>query len=165
MTCKICAHKKRDEIEKAVLLRNYGDTNVTLRDIALEYKVDTKDLQVHTLMHMPLQENALETVEKNESLVGAIKRREADILKQVMEESYITFKNVGDKINAITSQHTTNNPTLIQLTKPVVELYLGASQSIRDTADKLMKMNLMVNGEKDEGLASLANLVKVIRGD
>jgi len=28
----------------------------------------------------------------------------------------------------------------------------------------LMKMNLLVNGEKDEGMQSLANLVSVLRG-
>lgn len=165
MTCSICSHPKRKEIEQACLLRNFGDNEITLKDIARDFDVNVKDLQVHVLMHIPLQQENAETTEQNLSIAGEIKRREADILRQVMEDSYVTFKNVGDKINAIVAQHKTDAPTLVQLTKSVVDLYLGTSQSIRDTADKLMKMNLMVNGEKDEGLSSLANLVNVLRGD
>lgn len=164
MTCKICNHKKRAEIERACLLRSYGDTEVTLRDIAEQYNVDLKELQVHVLMHIPLQESNAKTTEATVSIAGEIKRREADILRQVMEDSYVTFKNLSDKVNSIVAQHATDTPTLQQLTKPTVDLYLGASQSIRDTADKLMKMNLLVNGEKDEGLSSLANLVSVLKG-
>ena len=157
MTCSICNHPKRAEIEKACLLRNFGDCEVTLRDIAKEFDLDLKDLQVHVLMHIPLEESATESVENTQSIAGKIKMR-------VMEESYVTFKNIGSKINTIVAQHSVDNPTLIQITKPLADLYLGTSQSIRDTAEKLMKMDLMVNGEKDEGMASVAALVTAIRG-
>lgn len=165
MTCSICNHPKRAEIERACLLRDFGDTEVTLRDIAREYKVDLKDLQVHVLMHLPLEEANAQNANTAESIAGEIRRREADILRQVMEDSYVTFKNIGSKINAIVAQHSTASPTFVQITKPLTDLYLGASQSIRDTAEKLMKMNIVVNGEKDEGLSALANLVSVIRGN
>ena len=164
MTCSICNHPKRAEIEKACLLRDFGDTEVTLRDIANEYDVDLKDLQVHVLMHMPLEESNVESIEKCDSIVNQIKMREAEILRNVMEDSYVTFKNIGSKINTIVSQHTTDNPTLVQITKPLADLYLGTSQSIRDTADKLMKMNLLINGENDKGLGQIAELVTAIRG-
>ena len=163
MTCSICNHEKREAIERACLLRNFGDCEVTLKDIAKEYGVDLKDLQVHVLMHIPLEEAALETTEKLESIAGGIKRKEAQVLQNTMEDTYVTFKNLGAKINTIISQHTTDTPTMQQLTKPVIDLYLGASQSIRDTAEKLMKMNIMVNGEKDEGLNALAALVNVLK--
>lgn len=164
MTCSICNHPKRTEIEKACLLRNFGDTEVTLRDIAEEFELDLKDLQVHVLMHIPLEKSASESVEETQSIAGKIKMREADILRNVMEESYVTFKNIGSKINSIVAQHSVDNPTLVQITKPLADLYLGTSQSIRDTADKLMKMDLMVNGEKDAGLSSVAALVSAIHG-
>lgn len=164
MTCSICNHPKRAEIEKACLLRNFGDCEVTLRDIAQEFDVDLKDLQVHVLMHIPLEEKNDESMETTQSIAGKIKMREADILRNVMEESYVTFKNIGSKINTIVAQHSTDSPTLVQITKPLADLYLGTSQSIRDTADKLMKMDLMVNGEKDAGLASVAALVTAIHG-
>lgn len=165
MTCKICNHKKRAEIERACLLRNYGDTEVTLRDIAREYGVDLKELQVHVLMHIPLEESARAKKDDTVSIASEIKRREADILRSMMEDTYVTFKNANDKISAIIGRHTSESPTLNQLTKPLVDLYLGASQSIRDTADSLIKMNNTVNGEKDEGLQALAALGKAIRGD
>lgn len=164
MTCTICNHPRREEIEKACLLRSFGDTEITLRDIAEEFEVDLKDLQVHVLMHMPLEDSNASQLEKTESIAGKIKMREADILRQVMEDQYVTFKNLSGKINSIVSQHTTDAPTLVQITKPLADLYLGTSQSIRDTAEKLLKMDLMVNGEKDEGLASVAALVTAIHG-
>lgn len=164
MTCSICNHPKREEIERACLLRSFGDTEVTLADIAKEFSVDLRDLQVHVLMHTSLDEATEEDSEKVNSIASKIKMREADILRQVMENSYVTFKNIGDKINSIVSLHTTDEPTLQQITKPLADLYLGTSQSIRDTAEKLMKMDLMINGEEEKGLSSIANLVNVIRG-
>ena len=164
MTCSICNHPKREEIEKACLLRSFGDTEVSLADIAKEFGVSLRDLQVHVLMHTTIEESTAEESDKVNSIASKIKLREANILRQVMEDSYVTFKNIGDKINSIVSMHTVNEPTIVQITKPLADLYLGTSQSIRDTAEKLMKMDLMVNGEEDKGLASLANLVNVIHG-
>lgn len=164
MTCSICNHPKRVEIERACLLRNFGDTEVTLKDIAKEYDVDLKDLQVHVLMHIPLEEENVEALNGTESIAGKIKMREADILRGLMETEYITFKNISGKINQIVSQHSVDAPTMTQITKSVADLYLGTSQSIRDTAEKLMKMNLMLNGDADKGLSQIASLVTAIHG-
>lgn len=164
MTCSICNHPKRAEIEQACLLRNFGDTEITLKDIAKEYDVDLKDLQVHVLTHIPLESEACKDINTSESLAGKLKMREADILRNVMEESLVTFKNLSAKINAIVAAHTTEEPTLIQITKPVAELYLGTSQSIRDTANTLIKLNLAVNGEDSKGLSAIASLVDAIHG-
>ena len=165
MHCVICNHPNRAAIERECLVRSFGDTEVTLADIAKKYDVDLKDLQVHVLMHIPLEEGNAEAVNSTQSIAGKIKMREADILRNVMEEQYVTFRNLGSKINAIVSQHTVETPTLGQISKAVTELYLGTSQSIRDTAEKLIRMDLAINGEKDEGMQQLANLVSVIRGN
>jgi hypothetical protein len=164
MTCSICNHPKRAEIEKACLLRNFGDTEVTLKDIAKEFGVDHRDLQVHVLMHQALEDQNESDAEKVTSIADKIKMREAEILHQVMEESFTTFKNLSAKINRIVSVHTIENPTMQQITKSMTDLYLGTSQSIRDTADKLCKMNLMLNGEDDKGLQQVAALVEAIHG-
>ena len=163
MTCSICNHPKRAEIERACLLRNFGSTDVTLADIAIEYKLDLKELQVHVLTHIPLEEANRDNKEQSISIASEIKRREADILRQVMEDHYITFKNIGDKINNIVAVHTIDAPAMQQITKPLADLYLGTSQAIRDTSDKLLKMNIAVNGAKDEGVQSLVNLVAAIK--
>ena len=165
MTCSICNHPKRAEIEKACLLRNFGDTEVTLKDIAKEFGIDHRDLQVHVLMHQALEDQNESDAEKVTSIADKIKMREADILHQVMEESLTTFKNLSAKINRIVSVHTIENPTMQQITKSMTDLYLGTSQSIRDTADKLCKMNLMLNGEDDKGLQQVAALVEAIHGN
>lgn len=164
MTCSICNHSKRAEIERACLLRNFGDTEVTLKDIAKEFDLDLKDLQVHVLMHIPLEDVNNENMEKVESIASKIKNREAEILHNLMENEYVTFKNISGKINQIVSQHTVDAPTMTQITKAVADLYLGTSQSIRDTAEKLMKMDLMMNGDADKGLSQIASLVTAIHG-
>ena len=164
-TCSICNHERRSDIEQACLLRNFGDTEVSLRDIAIDFGVDLKDLQVHALMHIPLEESNNEAIEQTDSIAGQIKKREATILRQVMEESYVTFKNIGSKINSIVAQHRSDAPTLVQITKPLADLYLGTAQSIRDTAEKLMKMDVMVNGDKNDGLGQIKALVSVLHGD
>ena len=164
MTCSICNHPKRAEIERACLLRNFGDTEVTLKDIAKEFDLDLKDLQVHVLLHIPLEDVNNENMEKVESIASKIKNREAEILHNLMENEYVTFKNISGKINQIVSQHTVDAPTMTQITKAVADLYLGTSQSIRDTAEKLMKMDLMMNGDADKGLSQIASLVTAIHG-
>ena len=164
MTCSICNHPKRAEIESACLLRKFGDTEVTLKDIAKEFDLDLKDLQVHVLMHIPLEDVNNENMEKVESIASKIKNREAEILHNLMENEYVTFKNISGKINQIVSQHTVDAPTMTQITKAVADLYLGTSQSIRDTAEKLMKMDLMMNGDADKGLSQIASLVTAIHG-
>ena len=164
MTCSICNHPKRAEIERACLLRNFGDTEVTLKDIAKEFDLDLKDLQVHVLMHIPLEDVNNENMEKVESIASKIKNREAEILHNLMENEYVTFKNISGKINQIVSQHTVDAPTMTQITKAVADLYLGTSQSIRDTAEKLMKRGLMMNGDADKGLSQIASLVTAIHG-
>lgn len=165
MHCTICNHPERRAIEQECLLKDFGSEHSSFEDIAKKYDVDVKDLQVHALMHVPVDEYTEEAVQTTQTIAGKIKMREADILRQVMEESFVTFRTLGSKINKIANEHTVDNPTLGQISKAVTDLYLGTSQSIRDTAEKLIRMDIAVNGEKDEGMQQLANLVSAIRGD
>ena len=160
MLCSICNHPRRAEIERECLVKDFGDEHKSLAEIAKEYEVDLRDLQVHVLTHVPLIDEA----ETEASIAVNIHRREADILRQVMEDSYVAFKNLSQKINSIVSAHTTENPTFGTLQKPVIDLYLGTGQSIRDTATKLMLMDQAINGEKDAGLQQVASLIEAIHG-
>lgn len=170
--CPICNHKKRDKIEQEVNAMQFssGDDTNTLHKIAEKYKVKYNDLLIHTVMHISTaddcniistKENAEDT--KHTSLASSIKRKEADILQSVLEDQTATFKNLSLKINSIVSNHTEEKPTLQQLSKSVVDLYLGTGQAIRSTVDTITKMNLVVNGEKNDGLSSLAGLVQVLK--
>ena len=80
-----------------------------------------------------------------------------------MQENYTTLKNISAKVNATINAHTPESPTLGQITKSVVELYLGCAQTMRETADSLVKMNISINGDQNAGANALAELVRVLR--
>lgn len=174
MNCPICTHKKRDKIEAEIRAMQFsaGDDTKTLHEIADKYKVKYNDLLIHMVMHIST-ENEHEIISvngslgnpdiANVSLASEIKRKEADIMQSVLEEHTATFKNLSVKLNSIIAQHSETNPTLAQVTKPVVDLYIGVSQAIRADVDTITKMNLVVNGEKNDGLESLAGLVQVLK--
>lgn len=154
MECVICNHPKRKEIEQDLLIRNFGDSDVTFKTIADTYNVPVKDLQIHALYHV--------AIEADNSITEQIHLREADVIRDSMNENFATLKNLSTKINQIVSEHTTKEPTLNMLSKSVVDLYLGCSQAINEAANTLVKLNLAVNGEKDNGLDGLKALVNVI---
>lgn len=154
MECVICNHPKRKEIEQELLIRNFGDSDVTFKTIADTYNVPVKDLQIHALYHV--------AIEADNSITEQIHLREADVIRDSMNENFATLKNLSAKINQIVSEHTTKEPTLNMLSKSVVDLYLGCSQAINEAANTLVKLNLAVNGEKDNGLDGLKALVNVI---
>lgn len=169
MNCPICNHKQRDKIEKEIKAMQFsdGDDTKDLHKIADTYKVKYNDLLIHMVMHIST-ENEREIIQvngvQNESLASTIKRKEADILQNCLEEQTATLKNLSVKLNSIIAKHTDDEPTLQQITKPIVELYLGTGQSIRATVDSIARLNLAVNGEKNEGISSLAGLVQVLKG-
>lgn len=154
MECVICNHPKRKEIEQELLIRNFGDSDVTFKTIADTYNVPVKDLQIHALYHV--------AIEADNSITEQIHLREADVIRDSMNENFATLKNLSTKINQIVSEHTSKEPTLNMLSKSVVDLYLGCSQAINEAANTLVKLNLAVNGEKDNGLDGLKALVNVI---
>lgn len=154
MECVICNHPKRKEIEQDLLIRNFGDSDVTFKTIADTYNVPVKDLQIHALYHV--------AIEADNSITEQIHLREADVIRDAMNENFATLKNLSTKINQIVSEHTSKEPTLNMLSKSVVDLYLGCSQAINEAANTLVKLNLAVNGEKDNGLDGLKALVNVI---
>lgn len=162
MNCTICSHPKRAEIEQDVLSRSFVENPVTLADIAKKYEVSYNDLLVHVLMHVSVT-TTLQPIQ--ESLAGEIKRAEANIIYAQLEDNYILAKNLGAKLNDIIARHDDQHITLNQITKPVVDLYLGANLSSREAAEKLMKMNLVVNGEKNNSFAGVLALVETLKGN
>lgn len=154
MSCVICEHINRKEIEQDLLLRNFGDAEVTFKTIADTYNVPVKDLRVHALLHM--------SIDADESIVEKIKFREAGLLRDAMTENFALLKNLGGKINVIVSSHEVDNPTFGQINKAIVDLYLGCNQAIREAADSLVKMNQAINGEQNKGLEAFGSLIRAI---
>lgn len=155
MTCVICQHEHRAEIESALLCRQWGAEGVTLESISEEFSVPVRDLQVHALMHLPVQQVAGESA----SLAQKMQLVEADALRNTISNYYITLVSVGQKINEAVA-----HGEMRLITKPLVDLYLGTGSEIRNATECLVKMNQAVNGESDSGLAALAALVTSIRG-
>lgn len=157
MTCIVCQHEQRADIENELLCRQWGAEGFTLESIAEKYKIPVRDLQIHALMHLPVQVVKGET----ESLAKKINMSEAELLRQTASAYYITLQQISAKINKMLSS---DDSELRGITKPLVDLYLGAGAEIRNSTDCLVKMNQAINGENNSGLNALAALVTTLKG-
>lgn len=158
MTCVICTHPQRAEIENELLCRQWGASEVTLESISDKYGVPMRDLQVHALMHVPVQQVSGEA----SSIAQKINLVEADALRNTISNYYVTLTNLGRRINKMIAD---DDDSLRGLNKSVIDLYLGTGAEIRNATDCLVKMNQAINGEDSSGLSALASLVNTIRGD
>lgn len=162
MSCSICTHVKRSEIESALFISDYGQNGKTLAEIAKEYNINVTDLQVHALMHTPLSRVEGEGDEVRDSIAASVKKREADRLSAVADEYYMTLKATGKEIRAIMQDK--NDGGARTLTKALVDLYIGTGTNIRQTLESIVDMNVKLNGEEDSGTKALSDLVNAIRG-
>lgn len=160
MACTICDHPQRAEIERCLLVSDYGNGEMTIADIARKYKVSVTDLQVHAFMHTSMVQ--LESAEVGDSIAGAVKKREANLLSAMADEYYATLKATGKQIRTIMNDESNGGARTI--TKPLVELYIGVGNNLRQTMETIVTMNQKVNGEQDAGMQALAAVVSAIRG-
>lgn len=158
MSCSICTHECRAQIENAIL---NTPTTEMLEKVAKEYNVDIQELQVHVMMHSPIGVNAVE--DTKESIARKSKIREMDLLLSAANEYMVTLKTVGEKIT-----REANNSDFVSfsrsLTKSMVELYLGTGSELRNTVKVIMDTNEMLNGPKDGAVSGLTALANAIRG-
>ena len=176
MTCSICDHNKRHEIESLIMCISRDNPSVTIKTISQEFGVKEADLKRHALLHTPLgvdegtmtyeppaeDVEVLETAEPKNSLVRMIKLREADQLQQVANEYMITLKNLGRRINRSIADEESSFERL--LTKPVADMYIGLGGEIRATAKALADMNNLLNGPEQDSSSGLKALAEAIRG-
>lgn len=158
MNCVICQHERRSEIENELLCRQWGVDGYSLDAISEKYSVPVRDLQVHALMHIPVQQVTGDA----SSITQKIGMAEADMLRQTASTYYTTLQGLSERINrAVLSE---DDAGLRIINKPLVDLYLGTGSELRATVDSLVKMNQAVNGEDNSGLSALAALVNTVRG-
>ncbi len=173
MTCKVCSHSDRCEIENALLSMSVDNPNLTIEAIAKNYKLTPNELKVHVLMHSPLgiaesefdsPSDTTSTDDKRQgSLARNMKLREADMLMNVANEYMVTLKTVGKKINALANSEEPGTITLQKmLSQQVVSLYLGVGGEIRATVKTIADINQMLNGPSDNGSSGLAALANAI---
>lgn len=178
--CKICSNNSRMDIESAVI-RMTEDHEHTIDEIAEQFGVDVDELKMHALFHTPLvracdlDPNYEEKPQPfnascHDSLTRQMKLREADLLSEVANNYLLTLKTMGRRINrmaqivSIDVEDEEKEVKLAKLlTKPMVELYLGAGGEIRQTVKTMAEINHLLNGEADptaSGLAALAAAIK-----
>lgn len=156
MTCRICAHPKREEIEKELLrARGTAALDDKIREASKKFNVSAIDLKVHLLMHCSVMEEAKDAA----SMADKIKMNEADTLRETIKNYLVTLTNTGTKLNDILEEGD-DAQTLRMIQKPIVDLYLGCGAEIRGTVDALIRLNAAVNGNENTANNSLKLLVE-----
>ena len=174
MACAICTHKRREEIEQALLSRNLADSVASTESIAEEFGVKFMDLQVHAMTH-PFLKNKIseklaeglpggsEVGTKPATFVEAIEYREAMHLREVISDNLATMQAVGAKIREAAKLHTSDNPSLYKIPKTVVDLYTASSDIVNTAVLNLAKVNSMIGNDVDPGTQALGQLAMAIK--
>lgn len=158
--CNVCSHPHREEIENALYKTNSQNANKILAKISEEYDVSVEDLQKHALFHTPMSGS---TDDINDSIVRQIKMREADVLSAIVFDQATTVKVLGKRIRRFATSSGEEDVRFEKtLTKPMVDLYNGASDSLRKNIQALADINQLINGPKDDGLSGLSALAQVL---
>lgn len=183
--CSICDRADRVAIENAILTMTESERKRSIDDIAKEYACNITDLKAHALFHTPgicLSEietpavadtdptqSAKDNIAPRNSLVRKLKLRESDILSEVNNEYMLTLKNLGRRINKLTSSPGKNQDEDDEircsklLTKPMVELYIGLGGELRQNIKTIADIDRMLNGPEDStgtGLLALATAIR-----
>lgn len=161
MECSICSHPKRAEIEKAILRISTDNPALTMEQIAEEYDLGITEIRKHAVLHQSLNVDPVALAEGCETLARRAKIREASILEDVVIEYYGSLKNLGTKINRLTTDQDETKFTKL-LTKPVVDMYLGLGSEIRQTVNAMAELDRILNGPKDDNASGLAALASAI---
>lgn len=158
MTCRICSHPKRAEIEdKLMSARGTEELDTVIDQVSKEYKLSKIDLKVHMTLHCTVMEDAKDAV----SMADKIKMNEADTLRETIKNYLVTLTNTGTKLNDILEDGD-DAQTLRMIQKPIVDLYLGCGAEIRGTVEALIKLNAAVNGNESTATNSLRLLIETL---
>lgn len=158
MTCRLCSHPKRAEIEdKLMSARGTEELDTVIDQVSKEYKLSKIDLKVHMTLHCTVMEDAKDAV----SMADKIKMNEADTLRETIKNYLVTLTNTGTKLNDILEDGD-DAQTLRMIQKPIVDLYLGCGAEIRGTVEALIKLNAAVNGNESTATNSLRLLVETL---
>lgn len=152
MSCSICEHPKREQIETILL----GSPNEdTIKDISLEYGLSETELKIHAMMHSTLKDN-------KQSIVHNAKCREADVLWEAAGEYMHTLAITGRKI----AEAADSSEDIISfgrsLSKPLVDLYLGTGGELRACIRSISELDSILNGPQDATASGLAALAAAI---
>lgn len=156
--CPVCNHVHRMDIENALFKINLGDRKTAdedLRKISEHFEVDQKALEEHMLFHSSFS--------SEDSIARQIKMREADMLACAAIDQLNTMKSLGQRIRDYAVKDDDEDPYLFRrLSKPLVDLYIGAGDGVRRATQAIADINHLLNGPKDEDASGLVALAKAL---
>lgn len=179
MACKVCTHNERLQIEEALLTIQYtpspspsldtpdssdsshdsqgtdAPVSITIESVSERYGIPVQDLQVHMIMHQP---KAVLHDPELDSIAQEIKKVEGNYLTSVIEEYMVTLRQSGRTVR----KHLQDSKGLY-LKAETVNTYLGTGNQIRQTVAQLVDMNIKINGEGDQGMNALVQMVTALR--
>ena len=144
--CSVCAHTDCLKMEQVAM-----QNPMSYSSVAKEYGVSIDDLKLHMILH---------TGEEMPSLVRDLKLKEADILHAVANDYLVTINHVGSRIVQYLDDPD-YGPRLI--TRPLVELYLGAGTEIRQIVRTLADLKAQIDGDLGGPRSGLAALSEAIQ--
>lgn len=102
------------------------------------------------------------------SITKQLKLREADMLMAVAQEYMMTLQSIGVRIKRMareTSDESRDDDYIFArtITKPVVDLYVGAGRELRETIRAIAEINQNINGPKDNDVSGLKALAEAIK--
>lgn len=167
MYCAICEHKKRKEIEDALL----DFSPETIKRVAAKYYVSEDDIYRHTVMcdPTPLKDSNEGTSDEQSStsgfgsLAGRIKLKEVEALDEVLKENLKTFRVVNARVRDAVEQIDVYSLGKA-VSKSTAELLLGLSGEVRSHLKLMVEIDRSVNGSQDDGTQGLIALANAIRG-
>lgn len=161
MTCAVCSHPNRDEIDLALLKMTQDNAEEIVKVLEDTYGIDSADIKQHALLHAPFGFSPEE-----DSIVRQTKVKEADLLAFTALEYTKTLRIMGVRLRKQMDDDSCNFENIIS--KPLTDLYLGCGGGIKDSVKALADVNNLLNGPKDDsaqGLAALAQALNFSRRD
>lgn len=157
MSCNICEHPQRYDIEQDML--NISKTN-TIEMIAEKYGVDSLDLKRHAIEHTQV------VTTNNASIAKELKLREADMLLEIAEGYLATFNMMNARIQGLITESQCDDSSVKferLLTKPVSDTYLGIGSELRQTVKTIADVQQILNGPKNDNVSGLTALAEAIK--
>ena len=156
--CPICNHPVRTAIEMAMLKCTPDNSDKVVERISRIYKVSKEDVHEHMLFHTFIGDDAEE-----DSIVRKLKLREADILGAAVVEQMATMQAVGQRIRKAALSDSEDLRFEKTLTKPMVDLYNGPNDGMRQNIQALADINQLLNGPQASGISGLMALTQVLK--
>jgi hypothetical protein len=159
--CSICSHPHIEEINKAILA--IDGVEITFDTVAEAFGLPESDLKIHAALHTQMPGAEFDTI------VGKIRLREGEVLRNSYNEYFDTMKRLGAHIkkaigiaDGFLAGEEGKPPLYRMVDKSTIDLYLGCGNQVRETVSALAELDETVS-EKEGGSKGILELVDAVR--